>query len=94
MTVAILVSGKLQSDILPSTSPYYGTLEAWLAPLIVKQARWVRCYSALVEGWTAQTFHANCDHQGPTLTLIKVHDYMFGGFLDQNWGGKSSQNYL
>ena len=34
-------------------------------------------------------FHANCDNKGPTVTVVRVRDAIFGGFLDQNWGGEN-----
>ena len=42
--------------------------------------RWRLCYRASTHGWSAQNFHTKCDSKGPTLTLVKVGDYMFGGF--------------
>jgi hypothetical protein len=39
------------------------------------------------DGATAATFHAHCDEQGPTLTLIKDTDgNVFGGYTQKDWG--------
>ena len=85
--ILIFIPGRLQSDIFAGSSKYHETLDAWLSPFLATQARWSRCYSAAVDGWSSLTFHEQCDLKGPTLTLVKVHSYVFGGFLDQNWGG-------
>ena len=50
--------------------------------------KWHLCYRASRDGWEAQDFHGHCDNKGPTVTLVKVNDYVFGGFTDQNWEGK------
>ena len=52
------------------------------------QFQWRLCYQASVHGWSAKDFHTNCDNKGPTVTLVKVGEYSFGGYTDQNWAGK------
>uniref|UniRef100_A0A7S2EA53 TLDc domain-containing protein n=1 Tax=Ditylum brightwellii TaxID=49249 RepID=A0A7S2EA53_9STRA len=43
-------------------------------------------YRASHDGWQASNFHAKCDNQGPTLTVIRTtEDYIFGGFCDTPW---------
>ena len=48
----------------------------------------MRCWHAKTDGWAASTFHSNCDGKGPTVTIIKVGSYIFGGYTDLTWGGK------
>ena len=43
------------------------------------------CYRASTDGWYGKDFHAKCDNKGPTIVLVKVDDYIFGGFTDTNW---------
>jgi len=31
------------------------------------------------------TFHRKCDGKGPTVTIIKVNNYIFGGYTDVSW---------
>ena len=50
--------------------------------------RWVNCYRATEHGWDAPTFHSRCDFKGPTVTLVEVDKFIFGGFTDLDWGGK------
>ena len=44
------------------------------------------------DGFTAQSFHKNCDNQGPTLILIFVKETqrLFGAFTDIPWESKVS----
>lgn len=48
---------------------------------------WQLCYRASRDGWDASDFHNKCDNKGPTVTLVKVDDYVFGGFIDGDWKG-------
>ena len=50
----------------------------------------MRCWRAKTDGWAASTFHSNCDGKGPTVTIIQVDSYIFGGFTDVSW---SSSEY-
>ena len=85
----IFLSVKLISHILGSTPLYHNSLNNWLSAVTPTESKWVRCYRALDDGWSAASFHQNCDNKGPTITLVKVQEFVFGGFLDQVWGGKA-----
>ena len=50
----------------------------------------MRCWRAKTDGWAATTFHSNCDGKGPTVTIIQVGSYIFGGYTDVSW---SSSKY-
>ena len=50
----------------------------------------MKCWPAKTDGWAASTFHSNCDGKGPTVTIIKVGSYIFGGYTDVSW---SSSKY-
>ena len=45
----------------------------------------MQCWRAKTDGWAASTFHSNCDGKGPTVTIIKVGSYIFGGYTDISW---------
>ena len=49
-------------------------------------------YRASRNGWAASDFHSCCDNKGPTVTVIKSGNYIFGGYTDQSWDGKSYFN--
>ena len=46
-------------------------------------------YRASRDGWAASNFHSCCDYKGPTVTVVKSGNYIFGGYADQSWHGKS-----
>ncbi|KXJ08534.1 uncharacterized protein LOC110248695 [Exaiptasia diaphana] len=62
----------------------------WLAPVTSMPIRWVPCYQSRLHGWASRTFHSNCDGKGPTITIIKVNKYIFGGYTDVSWHTKNS----
>ena len=53
---------------------------------------WQLCYRASRDGWDAKDFHSKCDNQGPTVTLVKVDDNIFGGFMNVSW--KQTGNFI
>ena len=46
-------------------------------------------YRASRDGWAASNFHSCYDNKGPTVIVIKSGNYIFGGYTDQSWDGKS-----
>ena len=53
------------------------------------------CWRATRDGWLGGTFHAYCDYKKPTVTIVKVGRYVFGGYTTASWGGKiNSDNYF
>ena len=82
-------SGLGLSAILRSLdySQYLKVLFSYLDPVLINKqhSRFVRCWHAKTDGWAASTFHSNCDGRGPTVTIIKVNSYIFGGYTDVSW---------
>ena len=53
------------------------------------------CHRASVHGWSSQHFHLHCDDKAGTVVLVKVGNYIFGGYTDQTWKGiRVSQNVV
>jgi len=53
--------------------------------MLRKWLNYVEIYSHLLfrasaNGWSSDEFHKLCDNKGPTLTIIKANDRIFGGF--------------
>ena len=46
------------------------------------------CWRTSLDGWDSRVFHERCDHRGKTITLIRVGNYIFGGYSTHYWGGK------
>jgi len=81
------------SNILGSLeSKYLHKLTSYLNPVLQSssRSRFVRCWHAKSDGWAASTFHSKCDDKGPTVTIIKVYSYIFGGYTDVSWSSPSS----
>ena len=71
-------------------STYVDQLNNYLAPVLQSgcRSRFVRCWHAKTDGWATSTFHSNCDGKGPSVTIIQVGDYIFGGYTGASWSSK------
>ena len=76
---------KISSKILESDPDYVEKLKEWLFPVTSGPTNWVRCYRARDHGWSSSTFHSKCNNLGPTITIVKVGAYKFGGYTDAQW---------
>ncbi|CAH3045238.1 unnamed protein product [Porites evermanni] len=79
------------STILGNDSRYLENLTLFLEPVINSsvRSRFVRCWHAKEDGWAASTFHGNCDDKGPTVTIIQVGSFIFGGYSYCQFGNSS-----
>jgi len=68
---------------------------SYLYPVLQSSDRSVllRCWHATTDGWASTTFHGNCDGKGPTVTIIKVNDHIFGGYTNVSWNSGSPCTY-
>jgi hypothetical protein len=46
---------------------------------------WNLLYKASRDGWQGNNFHSRCDNKGETVTVIKVNNNIFGGYLGVSW---------
>ena len=72
------------SAILSGNISYDQQLTQWIG------GNWTAklCWRATRDGWAVSTFHSNCDDKAPTVTIVKVGDYIFGGYATATWTGK------
>ena len=87
-----LLDALSSSSILDShCSKYHFKLISYLDPVLqtTGRSRFVRCWHAKTDGWAASTFHSNCDGKGPTVTIVQVGSYIFGGYTDKSWSSPS-----
>ena len=61
--------------------------------LDLRHSSFVLIYRASRDGWEYVNFHAHCDNKGPTVTVVKSGNYIFGGYTEQSWNGKHSSYY-
>ena len=85
--LSFLQGGLDDSRILSGDTSKISQLNNWLLPHLRNSLKsyWALCWRANVHGWNSQTFHSNCDGRGPTVTIIKVGSYIFGGYTDKSW---------
>ena len=63
------------------------SLRNWLVAVEQRSTSvWKHCWHASVDGWASSTFHSRCDGKGPTVTIIRVGRYIFGGYTSLSWG--------
>ncbi|CAH3196274.1 unnamed protein product, partial [Porites evermanni] len=84
-------SGLDDSAILANDASKISQLNTWLLPHLQSPDRsyWKLCYRASNHGWRSRTFHSYCDNKGPTVTIVRVGIYIFGGYNDNSWQCKS-----
>ncbi|CAH3030675.1 unnamed protein product, partial [Porites evermanni] len=89
-------NGKSLQDsvVVGNNRNHLTSLNSWLSPVIRSvYSRWRRCWRASVDGWAASTFHSQCDGKGPTVTIIRVGRYIFGGYASVSWGSSTGYQY-
>ena len=75
-----------KSVIIGSNLTYLFNLSKWLKPVSQSNSSWMLCWRGSRDGWASSTFHYLCDGKGPTVTIIKVKQYIFGGYANISWG--------
>ncbi|CAH3198999.1 unnamed protein product, partial [Porites evermanni] len=87
--------GLDDSVIIANDASKISQLNTWLLPHLQSQDRsyWKLCYRASNNGWRSQTFHRNCDNKGPTITIVRVGSYIFGGYNDNSWQWSAGYQY-
>ena len=57
----------------------------FLTPVHVPGKEWQMCYLGSEQNFRASAFHSLCDYKGPTVTIVRVNQNVFGGYTDKNW---------
>ena len=82
----------MDSVILNDHPDSVQTLKTYLDSVQVPGKTWKRCYRGSEQSFSGTSFHSNCDYKGPTVTLVRVNENVFGGYADKSW--TSSKNLL
>ena len=82
------------SKIILNKTRYWELLKRWLEPVSTLPTKWKLCYRATHHGWSSSTFHSQCNGLGPSVTFIRVGEYIFGGYTDRNWRKYSITNVI
>ena len=87
--LSTLVTGLNNSVIVGNNSEYLSNLTNWIKP-IKSDSDWKLCWRVSRDGWDSSRFHSLCDEKGPTITIVKVGKYIFGGYTSLSWSKYSS----
>ena len=66
------------------------TLAAWLPEeeqLRLGEMKLI--YRATNNGWSSSNFHSLCDNKGAAIVVVKSGAYIFGGYTETSWNGKT-----
>ena len=85
----ILIRLSLFSEIL-TNEEHISVLLSWLPvhDTGMRRRHLRLLYRASRDGFAAECFHSRCDNKGPTVTIVKSGEYIFGGFTEQSWTSK------
>lgn len=73
---------------VPSVHQFQTQIEKWLG-----KKTWTLLYQGTRDGFGSKTFHAKCDLEGATVTIIKsTTGFFFGGYTPLPW--KSSGGWI
>ena len=78
-----------ESEIL-TNDEHQSVLKSWLPPHFGK---WRLLFRASRDGFAAETFHSKCDNKGPTVTIVKSGNNIFGGFTEVPWTSKFTERF-
>ena len=83
-----LRSQPFEGSLILSTE-HRQILTNWLqAKLTSASFTYTLIYRASRNGWNAVNFHSVCDRKGPTVTVVKSGNNIFGGYTEQSWERK------
>ena len=89
----VLISARFITNLQGFTDEYDTILGSWLDDVIPNRGKWFRCFRLDREEPT-KGFHTACDGKGPTVVLIRSRKNLFGGYLDEPWGGKCTMSEI
>ena len=78
------LEGKIflcEDTLIIKKGTHQSTLQSWLPP----NATCSLLYRSSTDGNASADFHRCCNNRGPTLVLIKVEEYIFGGYTSRSW---------
>ena len=91
------IHGILEELRHPPKQPFEDSmiLTTWQKEILVNNwlkeklhCNFLLIYRASRDGWNSSNFHTLCDNKGPTVTVVKSGNYIFGGYTEQSWDCK------
>ena len=71
-----------EESVLLTNENHQSVLKGWLPS---QEGKWRLLYRASRDGFAAAAFHSKCDNKGPTVTVVKSGNNIFGGFTEVSW---------
>ena len=73
-----------EESVILTNEGHRRVLKTWL-PI---KSEWRLLFRASRDGFAALAFHSKCDNKGPTITVVKSGENIFGGFTEKAWTSK------
>ena len=86
-----MLNPKLFTESVILSEDQRKVLESWVANVLSQPRKFIMLFRATRNGWSSSNFHSCCDNKGPTVTIVKSGNYIFGGFSDMPWNSKLVQ---
>ena len=75
---------NFEESVILTNEEHRSKFNSWLP----QYDKWHLLFRASRDGFTTQAFHTKCDNKGPTVTIVKSGNNIFGGFTENSWGSK------
>ena len=81
----LLATGLEKSAIIGHLPSLKSSLLQELKTVRGKDETWMPCYRAIVNGRDVAEFYSKCGEKGATVTIVRVDNYIFGGYTGIDW---------
>ena len=71
-----------EESVILTNENHRSVLKGWLPS---QEGKWRLLFRASRDGFAAAVFHSKCDNKGPTVTIVKSGNNIFGGFTEESW---------
>ena len=75
---------NFEESVILTNEEHRSKFNSWLP----QYDKWHLLFRASRDGFTTQAFHTKCDNKGPTVTIVKSGNNIFGGFTENSWESK------
>ena len=80
------VPKEFEESVILTNEEHRRVLKGWLPEAM--RGEWRLLFRASRYGFDASMFHSKCDQKGPTITVVKSGENIFGGFTEKAWKSK------
>jgi len=73
---------SFEESVILTNENHRSVLKGWLPS---QEGKWRLLFRASRDGFASAAFHSKCDNKGPTVTIVKSGNNIFGGFTEESW---------